>query len=153
MGTIVLGAVALVLVLFLIRAFVGADPGSLAKAIRYVGVVLLALLAIVLLAFGRLLAGLFVAALAYGLYQGHQLWPLRWLFSRVARSSAPEDRARRSGMSRAEALSVLGLPEGATEDEIRAAYLRLIQQVHPDHGGSDYFAAKLNEARDVLLGA
>ncbi|MCC7283654.1 MAG: hypothetical protein IT556_14810 [Acetobacteraceae bacterium] len=56
-------------------------------------------------------------------------------------------------MSRAEALSVLGLGDGATEAEIRAAYLRLMQAAHPDRGGSSWLAARLNEARDVLLGS
>ena len=55
-------------------------------------------------------------------------------------------------MLRAEALSVLGLQEGANADDIRAAHRRLIQQTHPDKGGSDYLAAKINQAKDVLLG-
>lgn len=55
-------------------------------------------------------------------------------------------------MSRAEALSVLGLHDGASEAEIRAAYLRLMRTAHPDRGGSDWLAARVNEARDVLLG-
>jgi curved DNA-binding protein CbpA len=54
-------------------------------------------------------------------------------------------------MSRTEALSVLGLSEGADEDAIKAAHRKLIQQNHPDKGGSNYLAAKINEAKDVLL--
>lgn len=56
-----------------------------------------------------------------------------------------------SAMSRAEALAVLGLKEGAKADEIRAAHRRLMKEFHPDHGGSDYLAAKVNQAKDVLL--
>jgi hypothetical protein len=63
---------------------------------------------------------------------------------------ASED-PRRAGMSRAEALDVLGLSEGTDEAEIRAAHRRLMQALHPDMGGNDYLAAKINEARDVLL--
>jgi len=55
-------------------------------------------------------------------------------------------------MTRAEAFSILGLAEGASESEIRAAHRRLMLAAHPDHGGSDWLAARLNEARDVLLG-
>ncbi|MGH6661202.1 MAG: DnaJ domain-containing protein [Rhodospirillales bacterium] len=55
-------------------------------------------------------------------------------------------------MSRAEALDVLGLKEGATDTEIKEAHHRLIAGLHPDHGGSTYLAAKINQARDVLVG-
>ena len=55
-------------------------------------------------------------------------------------------------MSRIEAFDILGLSETAKEAEIQEAYHRLIAKLHPDHGGSTYLAAKLNQARDVLLG-
>lgn len=54
-------------------------------------------------------------------------------------------------MTRQDALAVLGLKEGAGEDAIRAAYTRLMRAAHPDAGGSDWLAARLNEARDTLL--
>jgi hypothetical protein len=60
--------------------------------------------------------------------------------------------ARRSGaMSREEAYQVLGLHVGATEEEIRAAHHRLMRAAHPDAGGSDWLASRVNQARDVLL--
>ena len=55
-------------------------------------------------------------------------------------------------MSRAECLKILDLEEGANKREINAAYKRLIQQCHPDKGGSTYLTKKINEARDILLG-
>ena len=61
-------------------------------------------------------------------------------------------RGPRTDMTREEALAVLGLKEGVTADEIRAAYRRLIQRMHPDVGGSADLAARINRAKDVLLG-
>jgi curved DNA-binding protein CbpA len=55
-------------------------------------------------------------------------------------------------MSTAQAFEILGLKAGATEEEIRAAYNRLMKIVHADVGGSDFFAKQLNDARDVLVG-
>ncbi|MBR0657407.1 J domain-containing protein [Plastoroseomonas arctica] len=61
-----------------------------------------------------------------------------------APSSAP--------LSRSEALAILGLDDGATEAAIRAAHRRMMRAAHPDQGGSDWLAARLNAARDLLLG-
>jgi hypothetical protein len=61
-------------------------------------------------------------------------------------------RGPRTDMTRQEALAILGLQEGATGEEIRAAHRRLIVRMHPDAGGSAELAARINRAKDVLLG-
>jgi hypothetical protein len=55
-------------------------------------------------------------------------------------------------MTREEAALILGIPPRATHEQVKEAHRRLITKNHPDMGGSDYLAAKINQARDVLLG-
>lgn len=51
-----------------------------------------------------------------------------------------------------EARAVLGVGRDASDAEVRAAHRRLMKTSHPDHGGTDYLATKINQAKDVLLG-
>lgn len=54
-------------------------------------------------------------------------------------------------LSEAEAYEILGLPNTASKDEVVKAHKRLMQRIHPDRGGSDYLAAKINAAKDQLV--
>ena len=55
-------------------------------------------------------------------------------------------------MSRKEAADLLGVSVDASEEDIHAAYRKLMKRVHPDAGGNDALASKVKDARDILLG-
>lgn len=59
--------------------------------------------------------------------------------------------AAHASMDKAEALQVLGLTDEAGKKDIITAHRKLMQKMHPDRGGSDYLAAKINQAKDRLL--
>ena len=58
-----------------------------------------------------------------------------------------------AGLTAKEALDVLGLPDGADVAAVHAAHRRLMRMVDPDTGGSPYLAARVDEARDLLIDA
>lgn len=74
-------------------------------------------------------------------------WRKNWGGGEGARSG----QAPTGKMSEDEALAVLGLKTGATQEQIRQAHRRLMKEFHPDKGGSDYIAAKINQAKERLI--
>jgi hypothetical protein len=243
MISVLLGALALVVLLFLVYGFVGIDPKRLTKVLRYTGATALLLAGIGLAALDRVGVAMLLISMSYGMFTGGRMWPGGWphwhfphpgggartpsgqttrvstdwlemeldhdtgaMRGRVLKGSragksldalsddqavafyaeaaaADSETARlieayldrrlganwrskasqqepprgrssaTSAMSRDEAHRVQGLQPGATEDDIRAAHRRLMLNLHPDRGGTNYLAAKINEAKDVLLGS
>ena len=145
---LLLGAAVLFVFLGGLRAFEVAKVKTVKSLLAW----LLALggvaLALVLILTGR--GGVALGAIVMF---GPLLWQ-QWKGAQGTGGSRPFSPPPRSGgpMSRAEAYEVLGLKPGATESEIREAHRRLMMAAHPDHGGSDWLATRINQARDVLLG-
>jgi hypothetical protein len=144
---VVAGLLGIVLLILLFRIGITTEPKKLARISRYSAIGLLAALAVFLGITERWLPAVFLAGVAWALIQGVRLWPA----GVPDEKDAPRSQPSSGNMSRIEALKVLGLQDGASADDIRAAHRKLISQNHPDKGGSDYLASKINEAKDTLL--
>lgn len=140
------------LTLGLIRAFAKADPKSLSRGLRWTGVVAVGLIALALVFTGRggVVVGLAAVAAPYLFARWRSGGGVRDE-RRSGQGPAAAGRPPPGGMTRDEAYATLGLAPGADEAEIRAAHRRLMKACHPDHGGSDALAARVNQAKDVLL--
>lgn len=125
-------------VLGLYRFFLKAEPYQIKAMVLALVAAGIGIASLFLAVTGRLPAALAILA---------ALWPLgvSWLRSKKLYSepNLPTDRK--------EAYDILGLEEGASEEDIREAHLRLMKKVHPDQKGSDWLAKKINAARDLLL--
>jgi len=99
-----------------------------------------------------LIVGATVAAAALAGRYGIQAWQ-----AYKARPPTPRFRKFYEGgfqptMNRREAALILGIREGAAADKVKEAHKKVMVANHPDAGGSDYLASKVNEAKEVLLG-
>lgn len=147
---LILGGACLFIVLGGLRAFERASVTSIKSLFAWILVLGGSTLALMLVLSGR--GGLAIGALTMF---GPLLWQ-KWRESRARSSShpagpRPRPRAAASSMTRDEAYQVLGLAPGASVAQIREAHRRLMRAAHPDSGGSDWLASRINQARDMLL--
>lgn len=173
MPALLIGLLALALLVWLLRSFARSDPQYMAMILtrmaRTAGGIMTLAGAGVLGARGEILLALPLAGLGLSLLG----WPGRELLASYLDRRYPRWRedvhndtasGRRSQphppgnpppppgkMTEQEAYQILGLQPGASADEIGRAHRALIKKLHPDQGGSTYLAARVNEAKDVLL--
>jgi hypothetical protein len=147
MGYLLLGGLAVLTLLLVSRGLANLSRRAMklsALAILFI----LAATALVLFA----VSGRFALAAPAGALA---LWGMRaYLLARQIRANSGgqgKPAATNQAMDRAQALEILGLEAGASNGDIEAAYKILIVKNHPDQGGTDWLAARLNEARSVLL--
>lgn len=152
----------IIIAFFGIRTFLKISPAVLARYIKVFFLVVTGLVVLYLAATGRLnwlfaLAGITVAfilrlmpmLLRYAPYL-HRLWA-EFIAAKQSTSQRQNKADTKGAMSIEEAYEVLGLKMGASESEIIAAHRKLMQKIHPDRGGSNYLAAKINLAKKILL--
>jgi hypothetical protein len=154
---LLLGALALLLLIGGLRLFERASVTSIKSLLTWIAALGGLVLTLLLILAGRGPIAFLALSLLLPLIRDR--WLSRFSGGRAGGGSdnangpdgGTKARSRAGTMSAAEAYAVLGVRAGASEAEIVAAHRRLIQAVHPDRGGSDWLAARLNQARDVLL--
>jgi len=166
MPALLIAILALALMLWLLKSFTRSDPKYLAMILTRIARTAGGILALAGAAFLGVRGEIFVAMPLAGLGLSLLGWPGRELLAPYLdrwhprwRKDMDDDAAagRRASaapsgkMTEQEAYQILGLEPGASADEIGRAHRGLIKKLHPDQGGSTYLAARVNEAKDVLL--
>ncbi|MCF6196228.1 MAG: hypothetical protein L3J50_05940 [Emcibacter sp.] len=145
----ILTLVGFVFLLYMIARFMKQSKSEKLNRLFRVGfAIIMGLLAFLILVRGNIAVGGILGLLSFLSAQGG-LWT--FFASGPTQSSAARPNLSNSPMTRAEALDILELTGHPGPSEIKDAHHRMMLKYHPDQGGSDYFASKLNQARDILL--
>lgn len=143
----VLILIGFIFLLYVISRFMKQSKSrKLNRVFRYGFAVILGLLAFLISFRGNVPVGGILGLLSVLSAQG-SLWKF-FVSGPAASGNAPFNTM---SMKREEALEILGLSGNPDQAEIKNAHHKMMLKLHPDQGGSDYFASKLNQARDILL--
>jgi len=160
MGAALIGIVALAIILWFMHKYVQANPRGMAWLLQRAGGVATLVAAAFLAVRGEMVAALPLALMGFGLLGWMPQLPLgnsdRRGAGRGEDAQHGADARQRAApgagkMTEEEAYQILGLQPGASADDIGQAYRALMKKLHPDQGGTTYLAARINEAKDVLL--
>lgn len=133
------------------RWFVSANKEKRSKFIKYAGIFAAFILAFILLRAGLPLIGAAIATIAAISPYLNRFLQIFHIVNAVKKKNKSSPPVKNHVMTRQEALDILGLKEGATEEDIKNAYQSLMKKIHPDTGGSKYLASQINTARDTLI--
>jgi hypothetical protein len=155
-----IGIVALLIILWFMHKYVQANPRGMAWVLQKGGGLAALVAATFLAVRGQFLTALPLALMGFGLLG----WMPQLSLGNSDRRGAGRGEDAQHGanarqraapgagkMTEEEAYQILGLQPGASAEDIGQAYRALMKKLHPDQGGTTYLAARINEAKDVLL--
>jgi hypothetical protein len=166
MPTVLLGLLVLALMLWLLKSFTRSDPRYLTMILATIGRTAGGILVLAVAGFLGVREDLVIAVPLAFLGLSLLGWqPGRDLLAAYLDRRHPQGRehvdadpavgrrtpAASGKMTEQEAYQILGLQSGASAEDVARAHRALIKKLHPDQGGSTYLAARVNEAKDVLL--
>jgi DnaJ-like protein len=160
MPALIFGIFALVLALWAINVVAKVDPKVGARVVKISGGLLALALAAFLFLRGELWVAVPLGVFGLGLLGWAPFGTLGAAHpnrgqtggGEYAQRDAGAGRSRARGkMTEQEAYEILGLKAGTSADEITSAHRTLMKKFHPDQGGTTYLAARINEAKEVLL--